>query len=328
MQEKRYLNNGNIPIALAVFLATDNYDYEDGVISATSLIKPIRQLVLEARLKGQDDWVEPASDVSGLMASRMGSAIHDAIERSWTISPQKALKALGYPAKVIDRIRVNPETEEKGTIPVFLEQRSYKDVGNVRVSGKFDFVGEGMVQDFKSTGVYTYINQTNSDKYILQGSIYRWLNPDLITKDVMWIHFIFTDWSKLDAMRNPKYPQQRTVSQKLNLMSYAQTDAYVRNKIRMMDELKDAPDEAIPLCSDEDLWRSDTVWKYYTDETKQRAAKVFDDLSSAKAHLASKGFKGLIREFKGQVKACRYCKCFDLCGQKDQLIANGELVLS
>ena len=58
------------------------------------------------------------------------------------------------------------------------------------------FVAEGKVQDFKSTSVYTYLNQTNKDKYILQGSIYRWLNEDTITRDTMDIHFIFTDWNK------------------------------------------------------------------------------------------------------------------------------------
>ena len=26
---------------------------------------------------------------------------------------------------------------------------------------------------------------------------------------------------------------------------------------------KDAPEDAIPLCTDEDLWRKETTWKYY-----------------------------------------------------------------
>ena len=39
-------------------------------------------------------------------------------------------------------------------IPVYMEQRAYKQVGKYKVSGKFDFVAEGRVQDFKSTGVF------------------------------------------------------------------------------------------------------------------------------------------------------------------------------
>ncbi|WP_038345675.1 hypothetical protein [Acinetobacter sp. A47] len=327
MQEKKYLNNEQIPLALAVFLATDNYDHEEGVLSATSLIKPVRQLVLERRLKEQE--AEPLlEDISGLVASRMGSAIHDAIERSWTVSPAAALKALGYPQRVIDRIRVNPEKPEPNTIPIYMELRSYKQVGPFKVSGKFDFVGEGMVQDFKSTGVFTFINQTNADKYILQGSIYRWLNPDIITRDVMWIHYIFTDWSKIDAMRNPKYPQSRTVSQKFQLLSYEQTDNYIKRKLSEVERLADAPDNEIPLCSSEDLWRTDPVYKYYKDPSKMtKSTKNFDNLGEAAARQAKDGGKGIIKTVPGQVKACRYCKCFSICGQKDALIKSGELVL-
>lgn len=327
MQDKKYLNNSNIPLALAVFLATDNYDYEEGVLSATSLIKPVRQLVLERRMKEMQE-AEPLQDISGLLASRMGSAIHDAIERSWTISPQLALKALGYPDRVIAKIRINPEKPEPGTIPIYLEQRAYKQVGQFRVSGKFDFIGEGMVQDFKSTGVYTYMHQTNADKYILQGSIYRWLNPTLITRDVMQIHYIFTDWSKADAMRNQKYPQDRTVTQKFQLLSYDQTDAYIKRKLDALERLKDAPDSEIPECDDESLWRTSPVWKYYKDPEKMsRSTKNFDDRSEAFARFAKDGSIGKVVEVPGQVKACKYCKCFSICGQKDRLIASGELVI-
>lgn len=325
MPDLKYVNNSDIPLAIAVFLATDNYDHEEGVLSATSLIKPVRQLVLEKRIKDSEEYEEPKQDLSSLLASRMGTAIHDAIERSWTVNPQLALKALGYPARVIDKIRVNPEVAEPNTIPVYLEQRSYKQVGNFKVSGKFDFVGDGMVQDFKSTGVFTYTHQSNADKYILQGSIYRWLNPEIITKDVMQIHYIFTDWNKMDAMRTPGYPVARTITQKFKLLSYDQTDHYVRSKLRLIEELADAPDEKIPECTDEDLWRGETVWKYYADPKKLgRSSKNFTSRVEAATHLAKKG-TGIVKEFPGQVKACKYCKCFDICKQKDRLIESGSL---
>jgi hypothetical protein len=35
----RYTNASNIPPAVAVFLATDNYDYDPHTISATALLK-------------------------------------------------------------------------------------------------------------------------------------------------------------------------------------------------------------------------------------------------------------------------------------------------
>ena len=47
---RKYLNNSNVPLSLAVFLATDNYDHESDTISATTLIKPLRQIILAARV--------------------------------------------------------------------------------------------------------------------------------------------------------------------------------------------------------------------------------------------------------------------------------------
>lgn len=149
-----YANTGAVPLSLAVFLSTDSYDHstDPHTISATTLMKPLRQIVLGARVKQE----ESAVDLISMVQSRMGSAIHDAIERSWTEHHATALKALGYPAKVIASVLVNPKPEElyEGCIPVYLEQRAYKQVGKHRVSGKFDIVLDGRVEDFKSTGAW------------------------------------------------------------------------------------------------------------------------------------------------------------------------------
>lgn len=136
-----------------------------------------------------------------MVQSRIGSAIHDAIERAWTTNHVEALSLLGYPNKVIERIRINPDPKHvtEDIIPVYLEQRANKQVGKYIISGKFDFVGDGRVEDFKSTSTFTAINNTNDEKYILQGSIYRWLNPQLITKDEMAIQFIFTDLTSRES---------------------------------------------------------------------------------------------------------------------------------
>lgn len=325
-----YSNDARIPLALAVFLATDDYDYESGVISATSLLKPVRQLVLSKRVDGN-----APIDISGLVASRMGSAIHAAIEKSWTGATLiKALQSLGYPNKVINNIVVNPEPDHlqanPDAIPVYMEKRSYKQIGKYRVSGKFDFVAEGTVQDFKSTSVYNYINQSSVDKYVLQGSIYRWLNQDIITKDVMMIHYVFTDWSKASAMQDKNYPQNRVLTQRLPLLSLEATENFVKSKLTLLSTYNDAPENRIPLCEDKDLWRKADVWKYYKDpaKTEGRSTRTYDNQIEAFAHLAKDGHVGLVKHIKGQVVACKYCSAFDACTQKDALIASGELLLT
>lgn len=324
----QYTNQLQVPLALAVFLATDDYDYEANVISATSLMKPLRQMVLSKRINPN----EAAMDISSLVSSRMGSAIHAAIEKAW-MNPEAALKALGYPDKVSKNIKVNPSPEqarETNCIPVYMEQRAYKELLGFKVSGKFDFVAEGRVQDFKSTSVYTYLNQTNKDKYILQGSIYRWLNQDIITKDDMLIHYIFTDWSKAEALRNKDYPQSRVLSQRFQLLSLAETEHYVKTKLMQFRQHLETAETELPPCSDQDLWRKPDTFKYYKDANKTdgRSTKNFDNKHDALLRLAEDGHVGIVKEVKGQVIACRYCPAFDLCTQKDRYLASGELILN
>ena len=316
-----YTNTSNIPLPLAVFLATDHYDYVPNVISATSLLKPARQLILADRLSSEDNLVE----LSDMVSSRMGTAIHTAIEQAW-LNPTKALKSLGYSDDIIQRIKVNPETVEENDIPVYMEKRSFKKVGNHTISGKFDFVAEGKVHDFKSTSVYGYLNQSNANKYILQGSLYRWLNPDIITKDEMLIHYIFTDWSKAESLRNSNYPKARVHSQKYNLLGLEEIEQFVKDKLELYDSMKHQQEKDIPYCTDEELWRKPTVWKYYKNANATRATKNFDNPSEAYALQQTNG-TGEVREVKGTISACKYCPAFLLCSQKDELINSGDLIL-
>ena len=321
-----YTNTSSVPLSLAVFLASDTYDHDSSTISVTSLIKPLKQLILGSRVPRTDI----ALDLAQMIPSRVGTAIHDGIEKAWLHNHVDAMMLLNHPQRIIERVLINPKKEQlkEDSIPIYLEQRAYKQVGSYTVSGKFDFVGEGRVEDFKTTSTYTAINHTNDEKYILQGSIYRWLNPDIITRDEMAIQFIFTDWSGAQARSNPAYPQQRFKEHVLPLKSIDETDRFVKNKLRLIDEHKDSPEEALPPCTDEDLWRSAPVFKYYKNPEKTvRSTKNFETKQEAYIRLAEEGGKGVVLEKPGQVTACKYCNAFSICSQKDALIAQGDLIL-
>lgn len=324
----RYANVSEVPLALAVFLASDYYDYDStpNTISATTLLKPLRQILLPPRLPEGIGLVNLADMVN----SRMGAAIHDSIEKAWTTNHKEAMKSLGLPQRVIDRVVVNPDrkTLTEDQIPVYLEQRLSRKVGKWTVTGKFDFVGEGRVQDFKSTSVFTYKNQVNTNKYTQQGSIYRWLDPELITQDEMDIHYIFTDWKPAMVKSDPKYPPRRFHRQSFPLMSLADTGRFITQKLALIEKYWDAPEEEIPECGDEDLWRSELVFKYYKNPAKtQRSTANFDTRGEAMLRYANDGSVGLVKEVPGQVVACKYCPAFAGCTQKDRLIASGDLLM-
>ena len=308
---------------MAVWLSHDSYDHDDRTnhISATSLLKPLKQLILSARV----DKATNPPDIMSLIPSRIGTAIHDSLESTWLNNYKESLKRLNVPKKVIERVVVNPKTLNPNDIPVYLEQRSEKQIEGFIVSGKFDFVGDGRVEDLKTTSVYTYINNTNDEKYILQGSIYRWLNPEIITRDEMAIQYVFTDWSAART-REPKYPNARTLEKKFTLLSYAQTELFIRKKLKLVKQYWDAKEADIPECSDEELWRKADVWKYYKNPEKtSRSTKNYDTQIEADMRVSKDG--GIVIKKPGEIVACRYCEAFPECKQKDRYLASGELVL-
>lgn len=323
----QYANVSQVPLSLAVFLAADNYDYDNtpNTISATTLLKPLRQVILGARVPMEDASV----DLISMVSNRMGSAIHDGIENAWKKNYLKAMEALGIPKRVRESVIINPEPGSDLTdkIPVYLENRVSRQCGKWTVTGKPDFIGDGRVEDYKTTSVWSAILSSKDTDYILQGSIYRWIQPEIITKDEIAIQWLFTDWSAAAARQDPKYPQNRHMQRLFPLMTLNETDAFIRRKIALIEEYMDAPEREIPHCTDEDLWRSEPQFKYYKNPEKTtRSTKNFPTKQEAMLRYVEDGAVGLIKEVPGQVKACRYCPGFSLCSQKDLLIESGDLV--
>lgn len=317
-------NIHGISLPLAVWLLHDEYDYinEPNYISATSLLKSTRQLVLSKRIAQEDREL----DISAFLASRFGAAIHDSQEKSWRQSGQEAMKRLGYPEAVWSNIVINPTPEQieanPSIIPIWIERRSIREIQingkTYKVGGKFDQVIDGRLFDTKTTSVYSYIYGSKDDDYAWQGSIYRWLNPKLITSDHIFIQFLFTDWQKAQAARNENYPQTKAKEHPVKLYSLEETEEFIRNKLTELERYWNSPDEEIPHCNDKELWRGETKYKYYSDPSKTmgRSTRNFDDLASANAYKAEKG-KGVVITVPGDVKACDYCPAFSICKQKD-----------
>lgn len=325
-------NIRKLPLSLAVWLARDTYDYNPtpGYFSATTLIKPIKQVIMSARVPTKD----LTQDVGDRVATSVGTAWHDSIEQAWLDNPQNAMLALGYGQKLVDRLLVNPTPEEvkaaNKPLCVYMEKRSRKQVPgtNITVGGKFDFVGDGTLQDFKSTGTYGYMEGTKDDDYSKQGSIYKWLNQDIIFSDFMWIMFWFTDWSGLRATIEAKkgYPPFRLLAHKVPLMSVKETEQWLIDRCNSLTMLYNAPEDKIPPCTQKELWQKDSEWKYYKNPAKtQRATRKYDNFPDAEAHRIKDGMVGIVKEIPGLAKKCNYCDGALICEQRTELEVNGIL---
>lgn len=330
----RVTNELGINLPLAVWLLTDNYDYIDkpNYYSITTLQKPLRQRILPGRIP----VAERKSDVADYISRALGNSIHDAMELSWKDGHYKrAMKLLGIPENVIGQIAVNPTDEERRAsndmIPIYTEQRMFREIVidgvTYVVGGKFDLVADGILQDAKSTSAWAWARGTKDDDHIDQMSAYRWLDagqPGIrkITEDFGMINYVFTDWSKA-MLRSTGYPQKRVESKNLALHSLEHTEHWIAERIRETVKHQNTPEAELPECTDEELWRSDPVYKFYLDPAKAsdpnaRASKNCASLSEAKAYQAEKGGRGVIITKLGEPKACGYCAGFDACTQKDR----------
>lgn len=315
-------NNSGIPLALAVWLVHDEYDFvkDDQYISVTGLMKPLRQIVLTPRVAPEHFVL----DVADLIPSAMGKSLHDTIEKAWVTAYRTNLRKLGFTPDVIDRVMINPTDEElkaaKHPIPIYLEQREIRTLNGWKIGGKFDMVAEGIVHDNKSTSAYSWVYNDKDGDYALQGSLYRWLNPVKITEDFIRINFIFTDWQRAMAKSNPNYPQLRCIGKEIPLLSLEDTEKWAVNKLKLIEQYFDAPEKDIPECTSDELWMSEPTYKYYAnpEKTDGRSTKNFDSIHAAKAFMAEKGGKGVIKTIAATPKRCEYCPAFPACSQKDK----------
>lgn len=324
---KKYSNVSDIPLSVAVWLAASHYDLEEKpekALSATDLNKSVRQYILAHRAAATGSIA--AVDISGTIKSKFGSAIHEGIELSWLDKEKRdnALRDLGYPQRVIDRIVVNPSVLGDDEIPIYMEIRDSIIIDGWTISGKFDCVFDGVLEDFKSTGTFSY-GTVNDWKYISQGSIYKLIHKDIITSDHMHIIWLFTDWSGAKAMKDKSYPPKSICVHRLELKSEVETTQMIRDFIHSIEANWNVPEEDLPPCEDHHLWRSDPAYKVYKDANAKRAMSggTFDNFYNASAFQAQKG--GIIKTIHSEPKACKWCAAAHLCSQRKQFIADGSL---
>lgn len=323
---KKLTNNHQIDLPIAVWLLQNGYYSgadiapEGELISVTTLLKPTRRLILERQV----DMEQEQMDVSDLIASRMGHGLHDSVERAWTEGDwQGAMKRLHYPDNIIRQVKINPDPKslQKDDIPIWLEQRGFKQFQGMAITGQLDFAINGAYRDVKSTSTFSFTSGSKDEDYRLQGSMYRWIMPEYIWNDKMRIEFIFTDWLKYRAKQDPNYPQARVTHKEFALLSIAETEEWVGDKldhIRKNAKFAKKQDKLV-RCTDKELWKQPDSFKYYsnpeTAKNNGRATKRFENLADAETYRASKG-KGVVVTQKGEVKACPYCPAFSVCEQR------------
>ena len=104
-------------------------------------------------------------------------------------------------------------------------------------------------------------------------------------------------------------------------MSLVETENFIRRKLTAIAQNMQLPQEQLPLCSREELWQDDSVFKYYKNpQATKRSTKNFANGVEANNHRIKVG-AGIVIEVPGKAKFCKYCPAVTGCTQAENLIA-------
>ena len=330
-----YTNTSNIPLPFAIWLAADHgYDlkFDPTVASATEILRPMRSIILSRQLAAANAAIVTdevvTRDINEKAAAALGTAVHTAVELAWTQHYKLAMTNLGYPEDVINRVQINPGHIHpySNELNMYFEKRSEKTIEGFTLSGKFDLVMENTVHDIKTTKAYTYMKGTQNKKYALQGSIYRWLNPDIITEDTMIVDYYFTDWSPVAASKekDKNYPPSRMLAKSFNLLTHGDTEQFIRTQLQEIKRLTNKPQNELPRCTPEELWQNPAKYEYWSKATNTRCSKIHDNPTDAAQMVIDKG-TGFVTERQFEPTFCKFCDARSICTQAAEFVQQGLL---
>ena len=290
----KYTNKNNFHHVISKWLKNDLYEYEEGVISATTLLKPVQAVKLYEQYKEHI-----TVDVEEVFNARVGTAIHESFAK---------LNMKGY----------------------IQELRLYSKVQGQRISGQFDFMQElpnnqYMLEDLKTTSVWTYIFESNVDITTKQLSIYRWLAHkngfDVIDKANILYMFV-TDYNNAKARQGGDYPKHKFAVKPVTLMSLEDTEQMIVERLNKLNS------NTVNRCNNEELWKGQDVYKVMKNDNK-RSVKNCDTYDQAESHVKylqdidkdkGKRNKYYIDFEPGLVSRCPYCDVRPFCNQYKELL--------
>lgn len=281
--------------------AVDNdYDYHEGVVSNTTLIKPLQMQILYKRYKGA------LNDSGNKDKRRAGTIMHK-----------------GY------------EFYRSGDENILQEIRLFSEINGKKISGKFDEYHKitGVVGDFKTTGTFTYVKKKYAD-YIMQLNINNMLLHDngYKTCDKGEIILCMLDWVEYKVGVEEGYPESMFMVVPFDLMSPLGTRAYLEQKMSLEAKSEGLNDSELPECTDEELWKDPDTYsvKWFTKAgAEAKYPKKFDTHKEALEFSVQVNLSNppeLVSPIliQSEAKRCKYCAASDYCEQYKRMNPDEE----
>ena len=281
-------NHFNVPEPLVALARKEYYSKGKADYSVTEIMSPPRI----QRLK-RKHWDDMEQDVTDMLWSMLGSALHVVAERS----------------EVVDHLN---------------EERLFMEVDGVTLSGSIDLQqhvkGGVALKDYKFTSVWAVMN--DKPEWEQQLNVYAWMVHKIkgVSIKGLQICAILRDWSTRKAQTESGYPQAQIQMIDIPVWSFDKTEKYVHERIELHKESKVQADwdEELPECTDEERWMRTTTYAV-KKEGRKSAVRVFDSEEDAVKLIAeSEDKKKLSIEVrKGEPVRCtgNYCGVNKWCSQ-------------
>jgi hypothetical protein len=272
-----YTNKHNLPAVIVDAVVNDPY-VGGGDVSATKLIDAPQVKVLGAKYRDQVQV-----DVSERVWSLLGQCVHTILERA-------GLRAEGMIA----------------------EHRMFAEVvgpyGPWQLSGQADVIDleRGVIRDYKVTTVF---KAKGSKAWERQLNVLAWLaRANGYQIHGLEIVGIFRDWRKVEAERNPNYPQAAIQVIPIALWDPVTIAAYITERVALHQSMQAGVQVD---CTDEERWKDPDQWAIVKPGLK-RALKVLDH-DPAPSEIPE-GCHVEVR--RGEYKRCQhYCEVAPWCPQ-------------
>jgi len=273
---------------------------KDFVMSVTALNKPAQQAEL-IRRNYNDIYIHPEKAWHSLM----GNVVHYVLEK----------QAAGNP-RYMTEVRMGADISVNGK--------------TAHIHGKFDLYDREIfyLQDWKLTNASNMIYpktafelQLNVLKYILESKGYK-------VKGLQDIYlFPHLDKTKFN---NPDYPKIHAKTVDVPIMPRKEIEEYIKSRVRSQLTEREKPDKHLTPCTDEERWVRGSFFVGYERKKGGKKGEIqeFSSRASVKSEvsmdelIAYRDSKGIeehdfwIKEYKGEPKACGFCKGAAFCHQR------------
>ena len=252
-------------------------DISNRYIHVTQLLQPAPMLVMQDK-----NWKNLETSADDLIPAMLGTAWHKYLEGSMTGGVHE------------QRIEV-PHNDDWTII------------------GTPDWYNSTDLVDFKSARVWSAVMEDGVKReWEEQCNVYRWLVARATGVEVkrLQIHVIYTDWSKMQAMRNDKYPRKRWGV--LNVPMWDLED--VRHFIdKRLADIENCPPEA--YCTPVERWERDEHWALMKHGRKTAVKKYPSENEALAACLDENGDP--INKYFVEHRPGTPVRCIDWCSVRE-----------